>query len=103
MHRIKKLPNGNLNLITNLGFLKKFSSNAEKGTRFLKVFKLNKNLYMYQTSSTMDDPFCFPKIHTTTYGFKSIKYQGPFIWNKMMKLFLVQLVGLKMKMFQFEL
>ena len=49
------------------------------------LFKLNKNLYKYETSSTSDDHLFFPKINTTTYGSKSIKYQGPSIWNKMMK------------------
>ena len=47
----------------------------------------------YQIPSASDDHICFTKIHTATYGFihtttygsKSIKYQGPFIWNKMMK------------------
>ena len=49
------------------------------------LFKLNKNLHKYETSSTSDDHLCFPKSNTTTYGSKSIKYQGPSIWNKMMK------------------
>ena len=42
-------------------------------------------LHKYETSSTSVYHLCFPKINTTTYGSKSIKYQGPFIWNKMMK------------------
>ena len=49
------------------------------------LFKLNKNLHKHETSSTRDDHLCFPNVNTTTYGSKSIKHQGPSIWNKMMK------------------
>ena len=49
------------------------------------LFTLNKNLHKYQTSSSYNEHLCLPKIQTTTFGCKSIRYQGPSIWNQLVK------------------
>ena len=49
------------------------------------LFTLNKNFHKYQTSSSYNEHLCLPKIQTTTFGCKSIRYQGLSIWYQLVK------------------
>ena len=45
----------------------------------------NSDIHNYNTRSTVSQGLFIPEISTTNYGKKSIKYQGPLIWNKLSK------------------
>ena len=49
------------------------------------LFTINKNLHKYQTTSSYNEHLCIPKIQTTTFGCKPKWYQGPSIWNQLVK------------------
>ena len=45
------------------------------------IFDYNTDIHKYNTRSTVNQGLFIPEILTTNYGAKSIKYQGPLIWN----------------------
>ena len=49
------------------------------------IFDYNTNIHKYNTRSTVNQGLFNPEILTTNYGAKSIKYQGPLIWNDLCK------------------
>ena len=51
----------------------------------MNLFKTINNVYNYKTRSNDNKRLFIPEIHTTTYGNKSLKYQGPLLWNKISK------------------
>ena len=46
------------------------------------IINYNSGIHNYNTRSTVFQGFFIPEISTTNYGTKSIKYQGPRIWNE---------------------
>ena len=51
----------------------------------MNLFKTINNVYNYETRSNDNKRLFIPEILTTTYGTKSLKYQGPLLWNKISK------------------
>ena len=49
----------------------------------MKLFKLDRDIHNYETSSSFKNLLHIPVIHTTNYGNKSIKYHCPLIWNNL--------------------
>ena len=47
------------------------------------IFIYNSDIHNYNTRSTVIQGLFIPEISTTNYGTKSIKYQGPLIWNEL--------------------
>ena len=50
------------------------------------LFKFSSDIHTYETSSSSREHLFIPQISTEKYGNKSIKYQGPYLWNKMSKI-----------------
>ena len=48
------------------------------------IFDYITDIHKYNTRSTVNHGLFIPEILTTNYGAKSIKYQGPLIWNGFM-------------------
>ena len=46
-----------------------------------KLFKLTNQNHNYETSSSFKNFLFIPQINTVSYGSKSIKYRGPYLWN----------------------
>ena len=49
------------------------------------LFNLERNIHSYETSGVSKDFLHFPSIQSYNYGNKSLKFQGPFLWNKTVK------------------
>ena len=45
------------------------------------LFKLSSAIHTYETSSSSREFLFIPQISTANYGNKSLKYQGPYLWN----------------------
>ena len=45
------------------------------------LFKLNSDIHDYATKSVSQNLLHIPRINTSTYGTKSIRYTGPILWN----------------------
>ena len=50
-----------------------------------KLFKLNSEIHNYETSSASRNLLYIPRIFTSTYGLKSIKFYCPNLWNLTVK------------------
>ena len=46
------------------------------------LFNLERNIHSYETSGVSKDLLHIPYIQSSKYGNKSLKFQGPFLWNK---------------------
>ena len=49
------------------------------------IFDYNSDIHKYSTSSATNQGLFVPEIFTSNYGTKSIKYQGPLLWNDICK------------------
>ena len=47
------------------------------------IFDYNSAIHKYKTRSATNQGLFVPEIFTSNYGTKSIKYQGPLLWNDM--------------------
>ena len=45
------------------------------------LFKLSSDIHDYATKSVSQNLLHIPRINTSTYGTKSIRYTGPILWN----------------------
>ena len=54
-------------------------------TDLQSIFELNSDIHSYQTNSAHKHLLHIPRIYTTTYGNKSIKYHCPILWNATVK------------------
>ena len=54
-------------------------------TDLQSIFELNSDIHSYQTNSAHKHLLHIPRIYTTTYGNKSIKYHCPILWNTTFK------------------
>ena len=45
------------------------------------IFDYNSAIHKYKTRSATNQGLFVPEIFTSNYGTKSIKYQGPLLWN----------------------
>ena len=55
-------------------------------TDLQSIFELNSDIHSYQTNSAHKHLLHTPRIYTTTYGNKSIKYHCPILWNAQLKI-----------------
>ena len=49
------------------------------------IFDYNSAIHKYKTRSATNQGLFVPEIFTSNYGTKSIKYQGPLLWNDICK------------------
>jgi len=49
------------------------------------LFNLERNIHSYETSGISKDLLYIPSIQSSNYGNKSLKFQGPYLWNKTVK------------------
>ena len=49
------------------------------------LFKLNSDVHSHFTRNVAKDGFHVPKIYTTSFGEKSLKYSAAIIWNSFIK------------------
>ena len=54
-------------------------------TDLQSIFELNSDIHSCQTNSAQKHLLHIPRIYTTTYGNKSIKYHCPILWNVTVK------------------
>ena len=50
-----------------------------------KLFKFTNQKHNYGTTSASKEFLFIPQINTVSYGNKSIKYGGPYLWNEICK------------------
>ena len=50
-----------------------------------KLFKFTNQNHNYETTSASKEFLFIPQINTVSYGNKSIKYRGPYLWNEICK------------------
>ena len=51
----------------------------------LKLFILNSEVNNYNTRNVSNEGLFIPRIHTTSFGNKSLRYSAPLLWNNFLK------------------